>query len=160
MAKRRVKKIKRKVAAKRTNLTGFTDIDEFLKACLEVPFDEDELFKNLKTVATVLGVRKTVIVLRALIMRLFQYDDFYNLLMDDVETNLQQFATMRKMNIIGDEPEIVQAHKNMMVMSARLDEFATQMEEMSGQKLRKKTEPMKPVNVTKAAEKLARDAGA
>jgi hypothetical protein len=74
--------------------------------------------------------------------------------MDDVETNLKQFERIRKSNILSDDDEVRSAHKNMMTMSVRLDEFANQMEEITGKKLRKVTQPMKPINVTKEAEKL------
>lgn len=86
--------------------------------------------------------------------RLFQYDDLYQILIDDVETNLEQFERMRKSSFLSDDDEIRNAHKNMMTMAARLDEFARQMEEISGNKLRKVTRPMQPINVTKEAEKL------
>lgn len=159
MAKRRVKRIKKKVELKRKDLTGYPDVDEFLKTCFTEPVDpDDDLFKNLKTVATTIGIQKTTVLLRHLIMRLFQYDDFYNLLMDDVETNLKQFEIMSKMNVLGDEPEIVQAHKNMMTMSARLDEFARQMEEMSGQPLRKITKPMKAETMDQFSDRVIKEA--
>lgn len=92
--------------------------------------------------------------LRRYLVRLFQYDDLYQYLIDDLETNLKQFERMRSSTLLSDDDQVRQAHKNMMVMAARLDEFATQMEEIAGQPLRKVTKPMQPVNVTKAAEDL------
>lgn len=93
-------------------------------------------------------------VLRRYLKRLFEYDDLYQVMIDDVETNLSQFERMRKSSILTDDDEVRSAHKNMMVMASRLDEFANQMEEVAGRKLRKVSKPMQPVNVTKEAEKL------
>jgi len=86
--------------------------------------------------------------------RLFQYDDLYQYLISDVETNLVQFERMRKSMLLADDDEVRKAHKAMMTMSVRMDEFANQMEELTGVKLRKVTKPMEPINVTKEADKL------
>jgi hypothetical protein len=87
-------------------------------------------------------------------MRLFQYDELYQLLIDDVETNLVQFERMSKSSIMSDDDEVRSSHKKMMLMAARMDEFANRMEEIGGQPLRKVTRPMKPINVTEEANKL------
>lgn len=158
MARRKIKKIKNKVQAKKTNLTGFPEIDEFIETCLAQEVEkDDELLKNLKAVVSAVGVKKTVLILRNLVDRLFDYDDFYNLLMDDIETNLLQFESMKKMSMISDEPEIQKVHKNMMVMAARLDEFARQMEEMSGRKMRKKTQPMKVETMDQFSDRVIQE---
>lgn len=92
--------------------------------------------------------------LRTYITRLFQYDDLYQILIDDVEANLKQFDRMRKSSFLSDDDEVQKAHKSMMFMASRMDEFANQMEEIGGKKLRKVTRPMTPINVTKEADKL------
>lgn len=158
MAKRKVKRIKRQAKFGKFVKTGYPEVDEFLKACFDEKVDkDDEMLVSMRAVIKAVGIPNAAIILRHLATRLFQYDDFYNLLMDDVETNLVQFERMRKMNVIGDEPEIEKAHKSMMTMAARLDEFAKQMEEMSGQPLRKVTKPMQPINVTKEADKVIKE---
>jgi len=89
--------------------------------------------------------------------RLLQYDDLYQYLVDDIEVNLGQFERIRKSSLLSDDDEVQRAHKSMMVMSARLDEFVNRMEETTGLQLRKVTKPMSPVNVTKAAEDIANE---
>ena len=68
--------------------------------------------------------------------KLLQYDEVIQFITDDIETNLRQFARMESSSVMNGEPEIQQAHKNMMVMSRRLDEILNRMEETSGLKLR------------------------
>ncbi len=93
-------------------------------------------------------------ILRRYITRLFQYDDLYQILIDDVETNLRQFDRIRGSSLMSDDDQVRNAHRNMMTMAARMDEFATRMEEIEGKPLRKVTKPMQPINVTREAEKL------
>ena len=94
-------------------------------------------------------------VLKRFTTRLLQYDELYQYLIDDVEVNLSQFDKIRKSSLMSDDDEVRSAHKNMMVMAARMDEYATRMEEIAGKPLRKVTRPMTPINVTKEAEKLS-----
>ena len=159
MAKRKtIKKLRRKAKEGKFVKTGYPEVDEFLRACLDEKVEkDDEVLSIMQTLAKTIGITKTALVMRHMVTRLFQMDDFYNQLMDDIETNLQQFERMRKMSVLGDEPEIERAHKNMMWMAARLDEFASQMEEMSGQKLRKKTTPMPVETMDKFADKVIKE---
>jgi hypothetical protein len=88
------------------------------------------------------------------VKRLMQFDDLYQYLIDDIEINLNQFSRIRSSSLLCDDDEVRSAHKNMVVMSMRLDEFTSRMEEVTGQKLRKTTTPMSTINVTKEAEKI------
>ena len=94
--------------------------------------------------------------LQRFVRRVLQYDDLYQYLIDDVETNLVQFDRMRKSSLLSDDDQVRSAHKNMMTMAMRMDEFANKMEEIVGKKLRKVTRPMKPVNVTEEVDKISR----
>ena len=95
-----------------------------------------------------------VYLLVSFIKRLLQYDDLYQYLFDDVETNLSQFERIRKSSLLSDDDEVRNAHRNMVTMAMRMDEFANRMEEMTGKKMRKTTKPMNPINVTKEADKI------
>lgn len=95
-----------------------------------------------------------VFVLKRFIRRLFQYDDLYQILFDDIEINLKQFERIRKSYLMSDDDEIRSAHKNMTTMAMRLDEFAIRMEETTGKKMRKITAAMQPVDVKAEAEKI------
>ncbi len=64
------------------------------------------------------------------------YDEVFQYLADDIHINLLQFVKMQKMNVMMDEPEIQQAHRNMAIMAKRLNEILTRMEEASGIRLR------------------------
>jgi hypothetical protein len=68
--------------------------------------------------------------------RLLQYDEVFQYMAGDIQTNLGQFYRMSKSSVTGGEPEIVQAHKNMMVMAQRLNEILNQMEEVTGKRFR------------------------
>lgn len=74
--------------------------------------------------------------------RLLQYDEVFQYMAGDIQTNLHQFYRMSKSSILGGEPEIVMAHKNMVVMAQRLNEILTQMEEVTGKRFR--PEPLGP----------------
>jgi hypothetical protein len=69
--------------------------------------------------------------------RLLAFDELFQLLADDVETNLKHFNRMNHMTIMSGEPEVVESHKNMMIMGKRLNEFIKRMEELTGLNMRK-----------------------
>lgn len=64
------------------------------------------------------------------------YDEVFQYLADDIQTNLGQFRKMASSNIMGDEPEIKTAHQNMIIMGKRLQEILSRMEEATGLNLR------------------------
>lgn len=84
---------------------------------------------------------------KRLTVRLFAYDDIFQYLVDDIEVNLAQFDRMSKSAILGNDTEIVAAHKNMMVMSVRLNEILQRAEENGGKILRTPTPLPRPVVV-------------
>ena len=63
------------------------------------------------------------------------YDEVFQFLSGDIETNLTQFKKMSASNVTSNEPEIEQAHRNMMLMAQRLQEILIRMEETTGLKL-------------------------
>jgi hypothetical protein len=99
----------------------------------------------LSSLLAVLAIALMVFLLRAT-RRLVQYDDVFQMLVDDIETNLQQFYKMSQSSLLGNDAEIVQAHRNMMIMRDRLDEFLREMEEVSGLRLRTPKAP--PLSTT------------
>jgi hypothetical protein len=78
------------------------------------------------------------------VTRLIAYDDLFQLLADDVQTNLRQFEKMQSGVMMSNEPEVMEAHKNMMIMAKRLNEFINRMEELTGLKLRPPPRPPRP----------------
>lgn len=72
------------------------------------------------------------------------YDEVFQFLADDVYTNLNQFNKMSKMNVLMEEPEVQQAHKNMKIMSTRLEEILRRMEQATGLRLRPPPAPPRP----------------
>lgn len=64
------------------------------------------------------------------------YDEIFQFLYDDVAINIKQFAKMATSNVTQNEPEIVAAHRNMMIMGKRLTEIVLRMEDATGLRLR------------------------
>lgn len=79
--------------------------------------------------------------------KLIQFDDLVNYLVDDVETNISFFDKLTSTPMLSDAPEIQDANKNMVTMSARLDEYLNRFEELTGTKVRKVTSPKPSVAV-------------
>ena len=72
---------------------------------------------------------------------LLAFDDLVNYLADDLETNVQYFDKLTNTPVLSNAPEIIDANRNMSIMSKRLDEFLTRFEELTGKKVRVKTSP-------------------
>jgi len=72
------------------------------------------------------------------------YDEVFQFLADDIEVNLSQFHKMKRSDLTGNEPEIETAHRNMMVMSKRLDEILSRMQAATGLQLRPPASPPRP----------------
>lgn len=64
------------------------------------------------------------------------YDEIFQYLYDDIETNIFQFAKMARMNVMMADSEVQLAHRNMMTMGKRLEEILHRMEEATGLRLR------------------------
>lgn len=75
--------------------------------------------------------------------RLLEFDDMVNYFVDDVETNIRYFDKLTNTPLFSDAPELIEATKNMMFMSSRLDEYMNRFEELTGKNIRKKTVPKK-----------------
>lgn len=72
------------------------------------------------------------------------YDEVFQFLVTDIEVNLEQFKKMKRSDLTSNEPEIEKAHRNMVVMSQRLDEILRRMEDATGLKLRPPPPPPRP----------------
>lgn len=70
--------------------------------------------------------------------RLLQYDEVFQYISGDIQTNLKQFERISQSSVTGNDAEIVMAHKNMMVMAVRLNEILLRMEEVTGKRFRPK----------------------
>lgn len=99
----------------------------------------------LLLVTTVASVEGYLLFLAA--RKLLQFDELVNYLVDDVETNIKYFDKLTSTPVLSDAPEIQDANKNMVTMSARLDEYLNRFEEITGAKVRKVTTPKLPVPV-------------
>lgn len=103
----------------------------------------------MSTITVVLIVSLAVnVILVGIVFRLIQkllgYDEIFQYMVDDIETNLKQFARMEATPVLSNEPEVQKAHHNMVIMRKRLDEILRQMESMSGLKLRTPPPPPRP----------------
>jgi hypothetical protein len=72
------------------------------------------------------------------------YDEVFQYLHDDIQTNLRQFAHMASSNIMSNEPTVQDAHRKMMTMGMRLNEILSLMEEARGLKMRPPRPPPRP----------------
>jgi hypothetical protein len=76
--------------------------------------------------------------------RAFLLDEVVQYIANDVEINLMHFGKMLNSNVLSNDPEVVAAHKNMVIMAQRLNEIFTRMEESTGLHLRPDTRPPRP----------------
>jgi hypothetical protein len=100
----------------------------------------------LLTLSVAYGVLATWLLVKAS-KKLIQFDDLLNYLVDDVETNISFFDKLTSTPVLSNAPEIVDANKNMTLMSARLDEYLNRFEELTGATVRQVTNPQPPVVV-------------
>jgi hypothetical protein len=64
------------------------------------------------------------------------YDTIFLHINDDVIAALRQFAKMSTSPILGNDAEIQEAHRLIMIMGKRFNEISLRMEDASGLKLR------------------------
>jgi hypothetical protein len=100
----------------------------------------------LLTLAVGYGVVASWLLVKAS-RKLLQFDDLVNYLVDDMETNVKYFDDLTSTPVLSNAPEIMDANKNMTMMSARLDEYLSRFEELTGTKVRKLTVPKPPTLV-------------
>jgi hypothetical protein len=77
-------------------------------------------------------------------LRLLQYDDLWQLLVDEIDTNVRYFEKLKDMPLISDTNEVTDAHRNMQIMRQRLEEYSLRMEEHARRPLRKPRRPGPP----------------
>jgi hypothetical protein len=85
--------------------------------------------------------------LRMASLKLLQFDDLINYMVDDVETNMKYFDQLTGTPLLENSPEILDAQKNMQTMSIRLDEYLNRFSELTGVEIRKTTSPKPPIVV-------------
>lgn len=72
------------------------------------------------------------------------YDTIFLHINDDIIASLRQFAKMSTSPILGNDGEIQEAHRLIMIMGKRFNEISLRMEEASGLKLRPPPPPPRP----------------
>lgn len=65
------------------------------------------------------------------VQRLFNYDELFQYLQEDIDVNIQNFDKLRNTPMLSNAPEIVNAAKLMSTMRDRLHEYVTRIEENS-----------------------------
>lgn len=73
-----------------------------------------------------------VILLVRAVRKLLQMDELLSLLIDDVAVNTKYFDKLLTTPTFENSPEVQQAHKNMKIISDRMDEFSLRMQELAG----------------------------
>lgn len=71
--------------------------------------------------------------------RLLQFDELFGYLVDDLDTNVGYFEKLTKTDLFENSPEIQKAHQNMKIISVRLEEFISRMQELTGREARTKS---------------------
>ena len=66
--------------------------------------------------------------------RLFQFDDLFDTLVDDVDTNTKYFKKLLSTDLFNNSEEVMAANKNMGIISQRLEEFVLRINETTGKK--------------------------
>lgn len=75
---------------------------------------------------------------------LLAFDDVFQMLCDDIETNIAYFEKLESTPLLSNSPEVITAAHNMNIMKLRLDEFARQIFERTGKKREKKIKNSNP----------------
>ena len=70
--------------------------------------------------------------------RLLQFDELFELLAHDLNTNIDYFESISEHPVLGHADEIVVADRNMRIMRARFEEFIVRIEELTRRQFRKK----------------------
>lgn len=80
------------------------------------------------------------------VKRLLEFDDLYELLVHDLDTNVEYFNKLTSSPLLMNSPEIIEAQHNMSIIRNRLNEYILRMEEISRHQLRKpkSTPPNQP----------------
>jgi hypothetical protein len=76
--------------------------------------------------------------------RLFRFDDLYELLVHDIDTNIKYFDKLTETSVFSNAPEILDAQRNMSIMRTRLNEYVLSMEDLTGRELRKRFDAPNP----------------
>lgn len=63
------------------------------------------------------------------VKRLFQYDELFQMLQDDLDVNIQNFDRLNSTPLLSNAPEIIHASKVMKSMRDNLHQYAMKIEE-------------------------------
>lgn len=85
----------------------------------------------LLSLSVVCNVVLTYVFVRA-VKKLFQFDELFDLLQDDLETNVKHLTKMMEQPLLMNTPEVVDAHRNMATMRLRLIEYGMRVRETKG----------------------------
>lgn len=78
--------------------------------------------------------------------RLLQFDDLFEMLAFDIDTNVKYFQKLLATPLFDNSQEVRTANKNMGIISARLEEFAARIDEISNKEPNKEPKPVpKPI---------------
>lgn len=70
-----------------------------------------------------------VLLVQRLSKRLLEFDDLFELLEDDVATNIAYFTKLLHTPLLNNSPEVISMQKNVEIIAKRLQEFALRMNE-------------------------------
>lgn len=100
---------------------------------------------SLLVISLIVNAVTSYLIVRAS-RRLLEFDELFELLADDIGTNLRYFEKLKTTPLISDTQEVQNAHKNMVVMGERLEEFVKRIEEQTGRSLLRKPPPRRENN--------------
>jgi hypothetical protein len=88
----------------------------------------------------------TLFLLIRAVRRMLEFDVLFQLMVDDLDTNIRYFAKLADTPMVSDTDEVQQAAKNMRIMGLRLNEFLIRSGEISNRRVEldpKKVDPKK-----------------
>lgn len=85
----------------------------------------------LLIVACVSALLNVVLVFVALRLsrKLLQFDELFDMLSDDVQTNVEYFKKLLATPLLNNSPEVISMQKNIDLIGRRLQEYALRMNE-------------------------------
>lgn len=110
----------------------------------------DTLASNFLIVLFVLSVSinaALIFVIFRLSKKLLQFDELFDLLSEDIDTNIKYFKKLLSTPLFEASQEVRTANKNMEVMSLRLEEFSLRFDELSNREKSIKQESPNPPKV-------------
>ena len=69
--------------------------------------------------------------------RLIHFDNIFEMFAEDIQINQKYFKKLLETPLLNNSEEVLTMHRNMGIISARLNEFTIQMEEATNKELLK-----------------------